>query len=262
MRLATRAWGREERPLALLIHGVSASSRTWWRVGSWFAVNGWRAVAVDLRGHGASPRATEGLGLADLAEDVRETVSELLAPGEQDVDVLLGHSLGALTAAWLAADGTLPVRRLVLEDPPGPRSTDFGVVADGVEADAALARAAPEESLRRQVTEHPAWLEEDAANNVASLTECDAGPVGDLVRNGLRYDLVGLLGAIEVPILLALASEERDSPLVGLERTDAAQALRDGNVEEFATGHDVHREAFDRYVAMLGDWLGGQRSKA
>ena len=55
MRLALENWGEEDSPLAILVHGVTASSRTWWRVGPWFAENGWHAVAIDLRGHGASP---------------------------------------------------------------------------------------------------------------------------------------------------------------------------------------------------------------
>ena len=91
MRLATRSWGEEGRPLAVLVHGVSASSRTWWRVGPWFAQNGWHAVAVDLRGHGASPRMSGDEGLGDLVEDLHETLSGMLAPGET-CNVLLGHS--------------------------------------------------------------------------------------------------------------------------------------------------------------------------
>jgi pimeloyl-ACP methyl ester carboxylesterase len=92
LRLATKSWGEEGRPLAVIVHGVNASSLTWWRVGPWFAENGWRAVAVDLRGHGASPRMRGGERLEDLAEDVYETVFE--APGTNGADVLLGHSLG------------------------------------------------------------------------------------------------------------------------------------------------------------------------
>jgi alpha-beta hydrolase superfamily lysophospholipase len=56
----------------MLVHGVTASSRTWWRVGPWFASRGWYTVAVDLRGHGDSPRATHGLTLDDLTEDLHD----------------------------------------------------------------------------------------------------------------------------------------------------------------------------------------------
>ncbi len=73
VRLATRT-GEEgveavhspDRPLALLVHGVTSSSRTWWRVAPALAGRGFRVLAVDLRGHGASARAEGGLALAEL----------------------------------------------------------------------------------------------------------------------------------------------------------------------------------------------------
>ena len=58
-----------------------------------------------------------GEGLGDLADDVYETVTELLGSGAS-VDVLVGHSLGALTAMRLCEDVADLTRRLVLEDPP------------------------------------------------------------------------------------------------------------------------------------------------
>jgi alpha-beta hydrolase superfamily lysophospholipase len=52
LRLAFESWCEEGSPIAVLVRGVTASTHTWWRVGLWFAKNGWRVVAVDLRGHG------------------------------------------------------------------------------------------------------------------------------------------------------------------------------------------------------------------
>ena len=47
---ASIAWGDPaDRPL-VLIHGVTASSRIWWRVGPALAATGRRVVAVDLPG--------------------------------------------------------------------------------------------------------------------------------------------------------------------------------------------------------------------
>jgi alpha-beta hydrolase superfamily lysophospholipase len=97
----------------VLVHGVTASTRTWWRVGPWFAENGWHAVAVDLRGHGASPRVRGDEKLDDLAHDVHETILEPASAA----DVLLGHSLGALVALKLCENHGGPARRLVLEEP-------------------------------------------------------------------------------------------------------------------------------------------------
>ena len=258
MRLATRSWGEEGRPLAVLVHGVTSSSLTWWRVGPWFAERGWRAIAVDLRGHGESPRMSGGEELADLAADVHETVVPLLGPGER-ADVLLGYSLGALTAMKLCAENPGLARRLVLEDPPdskgGPRG--FGGVAQDIEEGATRTKKDPEAAYKTARAENPSWADEDVANGVAGDLSCDAGPVAAMVRDGLRrLDLTATVGAIRAPTLLMLGGEDRGSVMLEPERTAVTQALRNGAVEVFETGHCIHREDFAGYARLLGRWLG------
>lgn len=257
LRLATRSWGDEECPLAVLVHGVTASSGTWWRVGPWFAERGWHTVAVDLRGHGESPRMSGGEGLADLVADVHGTVAPLLSPGER-VDVLLGHSLGALTALEFGIEHPGLVRRLVLEDPPDSNggTRGFDGVAQDVEEGVARTKKDPDSAARITRAENPSWTEEDVANDVAGDLACDAGPVAAMVRSGLRPDLPAMVGALETPTLLMLGSEEMGSVMLEPERTAVAQALRRGATEVFETGHCIHREDFDGYVHGLGRWLG------
>ena len=255
MRLATKSWGAEGRPVAVLVHGVNASSLTWWRVGPWFAENGWRAVAVDLRGHGVSPRMRGGERLEDLAEDVYETVFE--APGASGADVLLGHSLGALISLELYRGHGEPARRIVLEEPPGSESINFEEVAREVEADAALAGESPKTLARQYLDQIPSWAEEDARNSVAGLRDSDAGPVAGFLREGLRFDLAQMASLVAVPILLVLGSEERGSVLPDPERAAVAVSLQQGTVEGFEAGHSIHRDNFEGYVGLLGGWLGG-----
>jgi pimeloyl-ACP methyl ester carboxylesterase len=238
----------------VLVHGVSGSSRTWWRVGPWFAEKGWYTVGVDLRGHGDSPRAQYGLTLDDLTQDLYETASGLLGPAEK-IDVLLGHSLGALTVLKLCEEHGDLVERVVLEEPPGSESSAFEEVAAMVETDVARAIEAPEEMKREQQEENPSWTEEDAANNVASLRNCHAGPIADMMRNGLRYDLSALVGSVEVSTLLVLGSEARGSALPEPERTTVENVLRRGTLKVFDAGHGVHREDFEDYIRLLDDWL-------
>jgi pimeloyl-ACP methyl ester carboxylesterase len=145
--LATRTWGDGDdpgRPLAVLVHGVTSSSRTWWRVGPALAERGYRVLAVDLRGHGASPPAAAGLVTADLAADVAETLDAVRVGEGPAVELLVGHSLGALVALELVAARPGLARRLLLEDPPGPNSVDRFGLAFGIEADGRRARAEPE----------------------------------------------------------------------------------------------------------------------
>ena len=86
MRLAQREWGNGSRTLAI-VHGINGSAALW----QWFAEQlverfDYHVVAVDLRGHGASGRAS-GYRLDDFAADLVESLPAGL-------DVVLGHSLG------------------------------------------------------------------------------------------------------------------------------------------------------------------------
>ena len=197
-----------------------------------------------------------GEGLADLVADVHETIMPLLAPDEC-MDVLLGHSLGALTALQFGTEHPGLVRRLVLEDPPDSKggSSGFEGVARDLKAGIARAREDRDAVARDVRAEHPAWADEDVANDVAGDLACDAGPVAEMVR-GLRPDLQFMIGTLETPTLLVLGSEDGGSVMLEPERTDVAQALRNGAVEVFETGHSVHREDFEGYVRLLGRWLG------
>lgn len=255
MKLATQSWGEKGRPLAVLVHGLTGSSRSWWRVGPWFAANGWHALAVDLRGHGASPRMQDVEELGDLAADVRETVTALLG-SDARVDVLLGHSLGALTAMKLCEDHPDFARRLVLEDPPSG-GNDPDETAREVEQSAARAREDPLALSREMLSENPSWAEEDATNSVAGLRDCDAWALASFRRSGLRWDLVALAGAVPVPVLLLLGDEELGAALPAGERAAVAGALSRGSVEELEAGHNVHRDDFEGYLRVLGGWLGG-----
>jgi pimeloyl-ACP methyl ester carboxylesterase len=258
LKLATQSWGEVGRPLAVLVHGLTGSSRSWWRVGPWFAANGWHALGMDLRGHGASPRMQDVEELRDLAADVRETVTDLLG-SEARVDVLLGHSLGALTAMKLCGDHPDFASRLVLEDPPSG-GNDPDETAREVEQNAARAREDPLALSREMLSENPYWAEEDAENSVAGLRDCDAGALASFRRSGLRWDLAALVDSVRVPALLLLGDEDRGSALPGNERAAVASALRQGSIEELEAGHNVHRDDFEGYVRVLGAWLGEPRA--
>jgi pimeloyl-ACP methyl ester carboxylesterase len=244
---------RGHRPLAVLVHGVTSSSRTWWRVGPALAERGYRVLAVDLRGHGASPRTEAGLSVADLAGDVAETVEAATAPAP--VDLLVGHSLGALVALELVGRRPGFARRLVVEDPPGSGSIDWAGLAAGIETDTRRAVADPEALQRDLEVANPAWPPGEAERRVADLADCDGEAIAAAVRSGVAVDLPALLAAAPLPVLLLLAEEALGSNLLGLDRKAAVEAMRDGTTRVLPAGHSVHREALDAWLAALDAWL-------
>ena len=56
MRLAVQESGNGSKT-AVLIHGIMSDSRAWHRVTAELEEHGFRVLAVDLAGHGRSPRA-------------------------------------------------------------------------------------------------------------------------------------------------------------------------------------------------------------
>lgn len=250
-RLAVTAWGarRPGAPRAVLVHGMSRSWRAWRQVGPALARRGWFVQAVDLRGHGTSPRAGEAASLDDLARDLADTFPE------RPVDLLVGHSLGALACMALLRAEPGFARRLVLEDPPGPAAVDGNGMAADLLADAKLAHGEPERLRARLRAENPGWTEQEVEDKLADLRECDAEPIAAALRDGLRYDPAALARSVQVPTLLLLGQERRGSALVGREREATVAALPQATVCELEAGHSPHREAFAAFMRALEAWL-------
>lgn len=100
----------EGRPLAL-VHGITESRRTWDPLLAPFLAAGYRVIAVDLRGHGASSHVAP----YDLATMAGDLGAVLRAEGADDA-LLVGHSLGGAVVSAYAAGG--PCRGVVNVDQP------------------------------------------------------------------------------------------------------------------------------------------------
>ncbi|ORW34054.1 alpha/beta hydrolase [Mycobacterium paraense] len=80
-----------------------------------FAGAGYRAVAMSLRGHGASPtdKPLQRVSIADYLDDVRSVADDLGGS-----PVLIGHSLGGYTIQRYLEDRSAPAAVLVGSLPP------------------------------------------------------------------------------------------------------------------------------------------------
>ncbi|MFD0773889.1 alpha/beta fold hydrolase [Streptomonospora algeriensis] len=116
-----------EGPLALLLHGFP---QFWW---SWhgqltaLADAGYRAVAVDLRGYGASDKPPRGYDLITLASDAAGLIRAL---GEAEA-VVVGHSTGGMLGWTMAVYFPKTVRRLAVVSMPHPRRLNSALLSPG-----------------------------------------------------------------------------------------------------------------------------------
>lgn len=106
-----------EGPLVLLLHGFPQFWWTWRSQLTGLADAGFRVVAPDLRGYGASDKPPRGYDLPTAAADVAALIRAL---GERDA-VLVGHDWGALVGWTMAALHPRSVRRLVVLSMAHPR---------------------------------------------------------------------------------------------------------------------------------------------
>jgi pimeloyl-ACP methyl ester carboxylesterase len=107
--------GPDDAPPVLVLHGITSSTATWdWLVPR--LVPSHRVLRLDFRGHGDSGRTPGQYGPAGYLSDAVAAAEAAGAPC-----IVVGHSLGGITAASLAQARPDLVRGLVLEDPPlGP----------------------------------------------------------------------------------------------------------------------------------------------
>jgi pimeloyl-ACP methyl ester carboxylesterase len=106
--LAATEFG-DGKPVAIL-HGLFGSARNWASIAQRLGGDD-RAIAFDLRNHGASPWA-ETMSYAEMAEDVRAAMA---ARGHSRY-ALIGHSMGGKAAMVLALTNPGDVERLVVVD--------------------------------------------------------------------------------------------------------------------------------------------------
>ncbi|RZU34252.1 alpha/beta fold hydrolase [Blastococcus saxobsidens] len=114
-----------EGPLVLLLHGFPQFWWTWRAQLTGLADAGFRAVAPDLRGYGASDKPPRGYDLPTLAADVAALVRAL---GERDA-VVVGHDWGGLLGWTMAALHPRTVRRLVVLSMAHPRRLRAGMAS-------------------------------------------------------------------------------------------------------------------------------------
>jgi pimeloyl-ACP methyl ester carboxylesterase len=113
LRLVADVYGPFDGPPALLLHGLGQSRQSWGQAASRLGEQGWRAHALDLRGHGDSDRPDRSAYRHhDVGRDVVALCEALVAP-----PLVIGASMGG--AGALVAQGTVDrqlFRGLVLVD--------------------------------------------------------------------------------------------------------------------------------------------------
>jgi pimeloyl-ACP methyl ester carboxylesterase len=238
----------------LLLHGFSDDGSCWVSTAGLFFDHDRRVIAPDARAHGRTPLlADDEFTAAGRLADVIELAT---AMSLKDA-LVVGHSMGAITAMQLAAARPDLVSAAILVDPrlTGP---EFDVERDGQNLfEASLTQAssmdpgALSEICRKEST---AWTDDEVTAWVSSKRALDRGLFGR------RQSWHGgpwrpTIQSIEIPTIViagevALGSAVDAEAGRWLERCESIEFVRIAGA-----GHSVHRDQRDRFADSVRGFL-------
>ncbi|MDQ7006947.1 MAG: alpha/beta fold hydrolase [Acidobacteriota bacterium] len=188
----------------ILVHGLRGESTVLLAMARGLVERGYRVIAIDLPGHGRSPRPAPGFDIGRAAELVARATQELV-PGTRR-PALVGHSMGGWIVALAALEHPERYSRVVL-------ISAAGFIFEPPSYPLLLPRTTDE--ARRGLPllfDDPPWVPGPILW-VASRREIRTSL--DLLRSAAdgRYLLEGLLGAMVPPALVIWGEGDRLIPL-------------------------------------------------
>jgi pimeloyl-ACP methyl ester carboxylesterase len=245
--------GHRTCPPVLLLHGFADAGLCWLRLATDLAQS-YDLVMIDAPGHGKSGVGPEPAHFREQAvADVLEVIDALAL----DPPALIGHSMGAATAASVAVWAS-SIRCVVLED---PRWRDVPDEPEPVEAPG-IAQVRSVKMLRSEQlravadTERSMWSELDRVHWVEArlqfnLNILERGPISPLLP------WRDIAQEIQCPVLLVTADPERGAFVTPTVAQEAMRLLRAGSVVHIpGAGHNIRREQYEPYRASVTRFLG------
>ncbi len=247
--------GDNNKSSILLLHGITDDGLCWSRVAHALADN-YDVIMPDARGHGRSDGIATGFSTTILADDAAAVIRAL----SLEKPYLYGHSMGARTAAMLAAKYPNLVRAIILEDPPfidrpvvqaneGQQDQQWRQLLES------LKTLTPEERISIGFAINPNWVEEEIIPWVDSKTQFDTS-VTEHTATILSDPWREIVTRIECPILLITGDPQLGSIVTPETAHEAAQFWKHGEVKHISgAGHSIHRDRYEETMAVVRDFL-------
>jgi pimeloyl-ACP methyl ester carboxylesterase len=238
-----------KKPPVILLHGLMLSGACWTPLARALEEH-YDVIMPDARGHGYSDAPDHGYRYNDLASDVEGLIDalELTAP------VLVGHSMGGMTAAVVAS--RKPLQGLILADPTflTPQRQQAVHESDVAEQHRRILNQPKEVHLAESRARHRSRSDEliEIFANARYQTSINAFQV----LTPPNPDYVQLIKAITVPSLLvtgdkgAIVTPEMAAELAELNHRLALVQIEDA-------GHAVPYDQPERFSVVVGNYLRG-----
>lgn len=247
LTLNVRSFGSDGASLVLL-HGLGVSGAVWQGVGRLLGSLA-QLVAPDLRGHGESDKPSAGY----LPRDYVGDIAALLAHESARPLAVIGHSLGAVVAAQLAAERPELMSRVILVDPP----FDAGRTREHIEVVARLRHAEPG-ALEAELMRREPGMGEAYAKAIASLYRTAAdGAFQAVLRSEPGFPVaVAALPNIKIETLVIAADPALDAALGPEAAERVGESLQHGRVLTIpGARHAVHASKPREFTRAVREFL-------
>jgi N-formylmaleamate deformylase len=237
------------KPPVIPLHGLTGSGDCWIPLARALESD-YDVVMPDARGHGKSTAPLQGYLYQDHASDVIGLIQALglAAP------VLLGHSMGGMTAAVVASQIGRAIRGVILADPAflSPQLQREVHESDAVDQHRRLLCSNKDVALAQARLRHPHRSPEFIELITTARLQTPIRAFDVLTPPNPEYH--ELVSAIGVPILLVIA----DNGVVSLETARELQNLNPRlQIERIPdAGHGIPYDQPDRIAAVVRSFLG------
>lgn len=239
------------RPPVVLLHGLSDDGACWSRLAAALAPD-FDVIMPDARGHGRSDAPAPPYTTDDLAADLL-ALSDALGLNRP---ALVGHSMGALTAALVAARAPAKIRGIALEDPSFRSAEEWAERAAGdFDAQQREVLALGEDGLvARGRVENPTWSPDTFPHWARAKLKARTAVFSWFATP--KPDPFVLAPQIGVPALLVTGDPGRGavvSPALAARMCSLNALLQVAHIPK--VGHCIRYEQPDHYAALVRAFL-------
>lgn len=251
----TRTGG--DKPPIVLAHGLTDNALAWSKLARALE-HYYDLIMFDARGHGLSDKPQAGYAPEDHMRDLAGLVQSL----QLEKPVIMGHSMGAITASLVASEYPDLIRAAVLEDPvwrwpvaAEKSAADKQLLYEGWKSRLAYRKTlSPEESFIRGRRERPLWSTEDHDADVPAKHQVAMQALDFIVEHESTW--VQQVMKFQTPVLLVYGNTN----LGGIVGPDIAAEAHRLNplvepVQVSTAGHSIRREKFEEYLAVVREFL-------
>lgn len=236
------------KPSLVMLHGLTASGACWTEIACMLEKD-YDIIMPDARGHGESDAPECGYSYGDLAYDVIELIHSL----KLNSPILMGHSMGGMTALLTAHRWPGSAGALVLADPPFLTPMMQREIHDSYLGDhhRHVLERTPKELITDLQKRHPARSPGITAIIATARRKTNLAAFDVLTPPNPDYR--SLVSSVDIPGLLVYGENGVITPSVSEE---VKQLNHRFTIEQIpGTGHGLHYDQPERFAAVVGDFM-------